>query len=275
MGFWGTGISSNDMFLDVYSDFFQNYNEGLEANEISQKLIKNYQEELNSEEYSTNFWFALAKSQWECKALEEETLLKVQTIIENNIDLKIWEDFDASKSDLKKRKLVLDKFLNSLKIEKEKPKARKKTNIKQPKFSKGDCFTFKLNTGNYGGAIVLEEVRNSESGLNLIAFTRINKINRPNIDDFRNADILIKNFGMWDDKKVITWYFPNGFRKVKNLVEIVGSIKIKREFDHEDYTSQPTFTIFSKGMFEDIDLQFEFEKNNQKPKTIKLNDFLK
>lgn len=275
MGFWGTAISSNDMFLDVYNDFFLNYNEGLEVNEISQKLIQNYQDELNSEEYSTNFWFAMAKSQWECKALEKETFLKVQSIIENNIDIKIWEDFDASKSDLKKRKLVLDKFLNSLKIEKEKPKARKKTKIRQPKFSKGDCFTFKLNSGNYGGAIVLEEVRDTESGLNLIAFTRINTIDKPILEDFQNAEILIKNFGIWNDNNVTTWYFPNGFSKVKNLVEIVGNIKINKKFDYQDYSLRPTFTIFSERMFEVIDVQFDYEINNPKPKNIKINDFLK
>lgn len=275
MGFWGTAISSNDMFLDVYNDFFQYYNNGLEVNEITQKLIQDYREELNFEEYCTNFWFALAKSQWECKKLEKETFLKVQSIIDNNIDLKIWENFDASKSDLKKRELVLDKFLSSLKIQKEKAKARKKTIIRQPKLEKGDCFIFELKSGNYGGAIVLEEIRDSESGFNLIAFTRINKIDKPAIDDFTNCEILVKNFGRWESRKEITWYFPAHFKKVKGLIEIVGNITISKIFDHQDYTLDFSFTGFSEKMFEIIDKQFDFEKNNPKPLNIKLNDLLK
>lgn len=275
MGFWGTGLSSNDMFLDVYNDFFQNYNEGLKVSEISKKLIQNYQLELSSEEYSTNFWFALAKSQWECKALEKETFLKVESIIENDIDIKIWENFEASKSDLKKRKVVLDKFLNSLKIEKEKSRVRKKPRIRQPKFAKGDCFIFKLNNGSYGGAIVLEELRDTQTGLNLIAFTRMNKVEKPTLADFKHAKILIKDFGNWDDIKEIVWYFPDGFNEVKDLIEIIGKLPINKTFDHQGQNLGFSFTRFSEGMFESINLQFDFEKNNSKPDDLKLNEFLK
>ena len=275
MGFWGTGISSNDMFLDVYNDFFQHYNDGMDVYEITQKLIIDYKDELNEDEYATNFWFALAKSQWECNALENEIFSKVQSIVENGSDIKIWEEFDASKSDLRKRKIVLDKFLNSLKIEKIKPRARKKTRIKQPKLSKGDCFIFKLNNNNFGGAIVLEEVRNSETGLNLIAFTRISKCEKPTIDDFKNPDILIKNFGKWDGQPEVVWYFPNGFNEAKHLIDIIGNIKINKCYDYNDHNLGFSFTRFSDLMFEGVNLQFDFEKNNSKANDIKLNEFLK
>jgi hypothetical protein len=43
MGTWGTGISSNDTFSDVYDDFFKYYNEGDFPDEILKKLMIEYQ----------------------------------------------------------------------------------------------------------------------------------------------------------------------------------------------------------------------------------------
>jgi hypothetical protein len=39
MGAWGTAISSNDTYADIYSEFFNLYNDGLEVDEISKILI--------------------------------------------------------------------------------------------------------------------------------------------------------------------------------------------------------------------------------------------
>ncbi|QGQ99762.1 hypothetical protein EHS13_35320 [Paenibacillus psychroresistens] len=82
MGAWGTGISSNDTYCEVYERFFSMYNEGQEADEISRALIEIFDETIRCEEDHTNFWFALAKAQWECKALEPEVFEKVKSLIE-------------------------------------------------------------------------------------------------------------------------------------------------------------------------------------------------
>ncbi|PYS86451.1 MAG: hypothetical protein DMF62_15870 [Acidobacteria bacterium] len=156
MGTWGTGISSSDAFADVYSEFFSLYNDGIDVDEITQTVIARNQEMLSIPEEAHDFWFALAKAQWECKSLKPETHERVKEIIESEADLKLWHDLGASKADIEKRRKVLDKFLAQLGAEKPKVKARKKKVIREPIFKKGDCLTFKLENGNFGGAVVLE-----------------------------------------------------------------------------------------------------------------------
>lgn len=63
MGAWGTSISSNDTYADIYETFFDRYNEGEEVFEISKKLISHNEEIINDQDDSNNFWFALAKAQ--------------------------------------------------------------------------------------------------------------------------------------------------------------------------------------------------------------------
>lgn len=179
MGSWGTAISSNDTYADIYSDFFDLYNDGLDVVEISNKIIAGNQELINDKDDCNNFWFALAKAQWECKQLDIDILDRVKKIIETGVDLEIWRQLDANEKTIQKRKVVLDKFLADLQTERPKAKSRKKKIIRQPVFEKGDCLTFKLENGNYGGAVVLEAIKDGEYGHNLIATTRINQPNKP------------------------------------------------------------------------------------------------
>ncbi|MBS1747761.1 MAG: hypothetical protein JST21_16475 [Bacteroidetes bacterium] len=70
MGAWGTVISSNDTYADIYDEFFEHYNNGIEVKEISQRLIQANQETINDTDDCINFWFAIAKAQWDCKQLD-------------------------------------------------------------------------------------------------------------------------------------------------------------------------------------------------------------
>ena len=175
MGTWGTGISSNDTFADIYDEFFDLYNDGLSVKEISEELINLNWETLDIPEDANNFWFALALSQWECKELDENLFKRVQHIINSKSDLIIWKESGASSSDLKKREKVLENFLEKLKSEKKNAKKRKRKIFINSIFKKGDCLTYLMENGNYGGAFVLTDEENSEVGVNFIAITKINK----------------------------------------------------------------------------------------------------
>jgi hypothetical protein len=72
MGAWGTGISSNDTYADIYDQFVDLYNDGLSVSEITKRLIDENKETINIAEDAPNFWFAIANAQWECKALDKE-----------------------------------------------------------------------------------------------------------------------------------------------------------------------------------------------------------
>lgn len=230
MGSWGTGISSNDTYADIYAEFFDLYNDGLGVKEISDRLISSNRETINDSDDSNNFWFALAKAQWECKQLDIDVLTKVTEIIQSGKDLEVWRSLEATESDIKKRAIVLDKFLKTIQTEKSKAKSRRKKIIRQPIFDKGDCLTFKLENGNYGGAIVLEAIRDTEYGLNLLITTKINQSAKPSKKDFENAEILVVNRGAFEDKSMIHWYNPMRHKKIEHLIEVIDKVDVIESF---------------------------------------------
>ena len=124
MGSWGTGISSNDTFEDIKDEFFELYNEGLQPNEITQKLINSNREIVNDKEDANNFWFALSLCQWECKALEPELLERITKIIKSGTDIELWKELGAEKTELTKRQKALEKFLEKLNSEKKSERPR-------------------------------------------------------------------------------------------------------------------------------------------------------
>lgn len=264
MGAWGTAISSNDTYADIYGDFFNLYNEGFDVAEISKKLISNNQETINDLDDGNNFWFALAKAQWECKLLDKEIFEKVKKIIETGADIEVWKQLDADEKDLKKRKIVLDNFLADIQIEKLKAKSRKKKIIRKPVFEKGDCLTFKLKDGNYGGAVVLEAIENTELGLNLIAMTRFNKSCKPTVNDLENEEVLVKNFLSWNNQKEIAWYYPILLKRDNIKPEVFGQLKVEIEYNPSDYSLGFFYGGSIDSTIEIIERQFEYEKANLK-----------
>jgi hypothetical protein len=264
MGTWGTAISSNDTYADVYDEFFELYNEGKSVEEISYKLIQENQEAINEPDDCNNFWFALAKAQWECKQLDTEILERVKNIIESGVDLEVWRSLDADEKDIQKRRLVLDKFLIDLQTEKAKPKSRKKKIIRQAPFEKGDCLTFKLENGNYGGAVVLEAIKDTETGESLIATTRINQSRKPQKTDFENADVLIGNYENRNEESSVKWYLPLRFKEVAHLIEKVDQIEV--QINHQENKSSNSFVADFEIWFIDVvNKQLKWEEIKPRP----------
>jgi len=242
MGTWGTGISSNDIYEDINYEFFELYNQGEKVSHISEKLISENQEIINSDEEQNNFWFTLAKAQWECKELDPKIYQRVKNIIESEKDIKLWQELEASKPDITRRKKVLEKFLKKISKEKVNPRRRKKKKFRDSIFKKGDCLIFNLEDGDYCGAFVLEAEQNSEFGLNLIAVTDIKKQEKPTIKDFKKANILSKFIQIgptkYEPREEINWYYAQNFKKAETVFEIVGNLDVtKNYYPSTDYKS--------------------------------------
>ncbi len=280
MGTWGTALASNDTFADIYDTFFELYNDGLEVTNISETLIAKNQEIINNSDECNDFWFALAKAKWECKQLDLELYNRVKNIVETDLDIEVWRQLDANEKDLNKRKLVLIKFLADISIEKQKAKARKKKKepkIIQPVFEKGDCITFKLENGNYGGAVVLEAIYDTQYGHNLIAATRINRVDKPTIKDFESASVLVQNFALWKDSPNINWYSPIRHKNVAHLIENIGKIKVDKIYTQfvNNTTEYGSCSDFDGWIIGQINRQFDFEKENKKlNKVIKIKELI-
>jgi len=273
MGTWGTAIKDNDTFADIYGEFFELYNEGESPQNISKKLLAENQELIAESESSSDFWFALALAQWETKSLDNNIFSTVENIILSGKDLENWRELDADENDIKKRKIVLEKFLEKLKSEKPKSKARKKEKTITPIYQTGDCICFKLTNGNFGGAVVLSTNSDPKFGLNLIASTNINQTSKPTIKDFENANVLMCNFGNWKDNPKITWYFPPLPKNNPPSFEVVGKTQIEIDYESKEnrstaYEFHPTFSGGWHQIIEAVNMQFEYEKNNSIPKNI-------
>lgn len=268
MGAWGTNIKDNDTTADIYSDFFDLYNEGLMPFNISKKLIADNKELIENPEDCNNFWFALALAQWETKSLTTDIFDRIKVIIDTDDDLKIWKELDADEKDLAKRKIVLQNFLLKLQKERQKAKPREKPRNVKAIFATGDCLTFKLSNGNFGGIVILATDNNPKLGYNLVAGTRINQPDKPSIKDFKNAEILIKNYAFWKDSKQIHWVSPDSYEKEhSSLFELVGNISIEKEYK----TDGKTFVSYNddwSGAKQAFDMQLDHEKTNLKPTTI-------
>ena len=226
MGTWGTGISSNDTYADLFAIFFEQYDDGREPADISKEMIAANRVTIEDPDDCNNFWFALAKCQWDCKQLDLELLSRVRDIIHSSTDLDVWRRLDASERDIFKRKIVLEKFLAKLESERPNAKPRKKKVIRQPIFEAGICLTFTLANGNYGGLVVLAAVPYDRFGFNLLALTRINKEEKPTIADFRNANILVMNYAGWKNEPSIGWNIHNQYKVDADLFQIVGKIEV-------------------------------------------------
>lgn len=277
MGTWGTAISSNDTYEDIFSEFMDLYDNGLEPSEISTRIINQNTDLIEDVEDKNNFWFALAMAQWQCKSLDPDLLKRIKAIIESGEDIKIWEDLGADKKEINKRKKVLDSFLDKLSQEKDKPRKRKRKVLRNSIFQKGDCLTFKLDNGNYGGAFVLTSEHQTEYGMNMIAITTLNQKDKPTIDDFKKSTVLIRKeqFGLkgYQDREMISWYYAQFFRKATVKFEVIGNIKVYKDYKFDnDNTGASQWDAIKTN----IDINEQIISERGKPdKKLKLSKLIK
>ena len=97
-----------------------------------------------------------------------------------------------------------------------------------------------MNNGNFGGAFVLTDEHQTETGTNYIAITIIDKPTKPNLEDFRTAEVYIKrvneiNFSQsvlkdnWVDQPQIGGF--SAIIKNKEIdIEIVGQLPVYKEY---------------------------------------------
>ena len=282
MGAWGTGISSNDTYADIYDRFFDLYNDGLSVSEASSKLIRENQETIGISEDAPNFWYALAKAQWECKELSDDVKSRVEHFIKNGEDLEIWKELGATQADLKARAKVLTKFLTTLQSEKTSAKKRKKKRLYDSVFRKGDCLVYKMDNGNYGGAFVLTEEKATEVGVNYIAITTIDKPQKPTLDDFRNGDVYLRwteeiSFKgaelqkRWVDQPQIGGVYAFNLKQKTFPIEVIGNLPMYKEYMIDRIVGFGWRTLQLV-----VPMREQYERSNGKPQSrLKLATWIK
>lgn len=82
MGTWNTKIKGNDTTLDIYTNFFDLYNEGENSINVSKQIKTDFQDYFQDSDDRNNSFFGLDLAQWETKSLEKEVFKTVKEIIE-------------------------------------------------------------------------------------------------------------------------------------------------------------------------------------------------
>ena len=241
MGHWGTGISSNDTYMEVYENFIHYYNHDAEIPEIVQQLEVDFAETIGNPDTVHDYWFALAKGLWECQALDSSTLEKVRDIIDSGANIAVWKSLEASSKDLKARQKVLEKFLLQIQVPKDKPRKRKKIHYYSGHYEKGTCLAFRMKNGNWGGALVLEQEQQTTEGYNYIAGLFLEKPEMPVPADFHEASVLtVRRQSRFETPVVhyesfrIFYIEAAYFKHNKNITEVlipVGTLPVHKKFE--------------------------------------------
>ncbi len=126
MGTFSEKILGSDNALDVYEDFFNQYNQGKEPEEISKHIQKKYFHSTVDIVEKSEYLTALCKAKWETKSLEPKVLEELKNLANNPKLYKSLSEYGASEKFMIKRKKALLTFIEKISKERPKPKRRKK-----------------------------------------------------------------------------------------------------------------------------------------------------
>ena len=77
MGTWGVGLLSDDTAVDVYGEYMDKYNDGVDHAAIREVLEEDFADYLEDDDDGPVFWIALALAQWECGVLAPDVQERV------------------------------------------------------------------------------------------------------------------------------------------------------------------------------------------------------
>lgn len=187
MGTFSEKILGSDNAIDVYEDFFMQYNREEEISNITKFIEKKYFKPNIDIVEKSEYLSALCKAKWETKSLDIGSLNELKKTVNDTSLYKLLRDFGATEKFIKARKKELEKFIVQISTERNKAKKRKKPPKKfVSEFENGTCFSFKFKNGDYGGMVVIKSELFTTSGTLLFAVTTIRQKKPPTINDFLN-----------------------------------------------------------------------------------------
>lgn len=145
MGVWGPAIYSDDLACDIRDDFKKLIGDGLNSEEATSTLEKEYRDSIIDSDENSVFWFALADTQWKTGRLIGRVLEKTLEIIDKGSDLERWKE---DTKNLKKREIVITKLKQQLLINQPKEKRIAKVYREDSKFNVGDIFSYQNKLEN-------------------------------------------------------------------------------------------------------------------------------
>lgn len=258
MGTWSTAILGSDFASEVYGDFMEAYNEGVDLPSIRELLEEKNMSVLNDRDEGPEFWLALAKGQRDCGAVDPDVLEKVKEIAREGFGLNRWAEGTAT--ELQRRKRAIAEFQTEIATPNPKAKKRRKPRIHHAIFAPGDCLALTLDAGLFGAALVLgTDNTHKTEGANLVGILRYLSPEKPSINVFEKREWLVLKRGWWDREKQIVWCLASLFHLRKRPVEKIGSVRL-RWLDPKNGQSYVSWDMLG----ERVEIQFDREAEHRK-----------
>lgn len=106
MGAWGPGLFSDDLALDVLSDYRELIEDGVEDAEATRRVLEKYAESIKDPDEGPTLWLALAFTQSKLGRLDPVAKNRALAVIDRGEGLQVWEEDPRL---LAKRKAVVGK----------------------------------------------------------------------------------------------------------------------------------------------------------------------
>jgi hypothetical protein len=231
MGAWGTGILSDDTVRDVHGSYLDLFNRGNSPEAIRQKLLEDYAESVGDSDEGPLIWLGIAKAQWDCAQLEPVVLSKIREIVSDGLGLDLWAE--QGERLLQSRKAALSQFLAKLETPNPRPRTPRKAIKRKAIFQPGDCLAVRLEDGDWGAILVLEDEPESDDpyketyGKNLVVTLRYKSPEMPSLSVFEKREWLYLTHHSWKGQLELCYVTAVRFRKVKDRFVRVGAIQLR------------------------------------------------
>ncbi len=186
MGTWDTAILSNDTAADVAAEFKDSIAYGKSIEEAEDQLITNFCIDDEADPYEfCPFWLGLAAKQVQMGRLSERTKANALRIIDEGIDIAIWQDENPKL--VPKRQAALDKLRKQIVGKQKKPTKVRKPFVDTIEWEEGDGLAYQLPSGKWTAFLVTSVVRNQRYQEAHCAVLDIQQAEIPQPDSFKNA----------------------------------------------------------------------------------------
>ena len=181
MAFWGMALNQSDEFCEIYNEYMDLYDIGLEPSVITQQILNRFP----FENISHNILFAIAKAEWSLGFRSESVFSRANQIIDNRENIAYYRSLGFSEQDIKER----EKLFSFQALLQTPPKAPRKRKISAcnmiKRLPKGTVSYYEADDGYYG-FVVLDAVYEGR----LLAITEKLSVVPKNIEDILNATAL-------------------------------------------------------------------------------------
>lgn len=243
MGIWGVGLYSNDVGMDVQDSFVELLHEGIEPEQITKLLLKEYAEELEDPWDKPAFWFALADTQWKRGMLLPEVKDRALSLIESGDEIALWQQKNLALA--KKREKVLDTLRQRLLSPQPPRKKYRKRILYQCRWQIGDVYAYRLESekarerGLFGQYILVQKVDEytwHPGHIIPVVYAKLTK-----------DDTLPKNLAEYEALKFVQIYFTtydarfypiDGRRPLEDIAE-----KSKMKYEVDEYGFLPEYRV--------------------------------